>query len=154
MTLRAAGQPPDPVDIYVGARIRMRRQEIDISQQALAAGIGVTFQQVQKYERGGNRISASMLVRVSNTLDVPPGYFFDGAPGTSTDRQIEGNGTVSLTELVHLASQPGTMTILRALAKMPYTTRTHFLEFANACHSPEPAQDQAAQGPAAAADPG
>ena len=56
---------PDPIDVTVGAAIRFRRKEIDHSQSALAEALGVTFQQVQKYERGTNRISASMLVRAS-----------------------------------------------------------------------------------------
>jgi transcriptional regulator with XRE-family HTH domain len=60
----------DPVDITVGTRIRLTRKMRNISQQALAEAIGVSFQQVQKYERGFNRVSASMLVRIADTLQV------------------------------------------------------------------------------------
>jgi transcriptional regulator with XRE-family HTH domain len=60
---------PDPIDIAVGARIRMRRRSLSISQQALADELGVSFQQVQKYERGANRVSASMLVRIARRLE-------------------------------------------------------------------------------------
>ena len=60
---------PDPIDIAVGARIRMRRKMLGVSQQGLAEVLGVTFQQVQKYERGTNRVSASMLVKIARRLD-------------------------------------------------------------------------------------
>lgn len=69
---------PDPVDTRVGATIRALRKHRGMSQEALAQQLGVTFQQVQKYERGANRISASMLVRAAKALDVPVARFFDG----------------------------------------------------------------------------
>jgi transcriptional regulator with XRE-family HTH domain len=59
---------PDPIDVGVGARIRIRRRELDLSQSALGQHLGLTFQQVQKYERGANRVSASMLVRIAEKL--------------------------------------------------------------------------------------
>lgn len=68
----------DPVDVYVGDRIRARRKILNQSQQALAERLGVTFQQVQKYERGSNRISASMLSRASTAQGVPVAYYFEG----------------------------------------------------------------------------
>ena len=69
---------PHPVDVHVGKRIRHRRWMAGITQQHLAERIGVKFQQVQKYESGGNRISASRLWEVSSVLDVPIAYFFEG----------------------------------------------------------------------------
>lgn len=60
---------PDPIDVAVGARIRMRRRHVGVSQQALADELGVSFQQVQKYERGSNRVSASVLVKIARRLD-------------------------------------------------------------------------------------
>lgn len=68
---------PDPIDLHVGARMRARRKEIGVSQTAPAHGIGCTFQQVQKYERGRNRVSASALWRAAETLKVKVGYFFE-----------------------------------------------------------------------------
>jgi len=68
------------VDIHVGQRVRARRRELKISQQALSDEIDVTFQQVQKYERGANRISASKLFGISQVLGVPMDYFFEGLP--------------------------------------------------------------------------
>jgi transcriptional regulator with XRE-family HTH domain len=74
-------KPPNPVDIYVGQRIRIRRIEIDMSQQILAEHIGLTFQQIQKYEKGSNRIGASRLQQIGKVLEVPASFFYAGAPG-------------------------------------------------------------------------
>ena len=70
----------DPVDIAIGGRIRTRREELRITQAQLAAGAGVTFQQIQKYEKGTNRIGASRLQQISIVLGVPVAFFFEGAP--------------------------------------------------------------------------
>ena len=69
---------PDPVDVHVGMRLRQRRTLLGMSQEKLAKAFGVSFQQVQKYERGANRISASRLHLLTRTLDVPVSYFFEG----------------------------------------------------------------------------
>ena len=69
---------PDPVDIYVGERLDDRRLELGITQKALAKSVGVTFQQIQKYANGKNRISASRLYQFARILDVHPGWFFEG----------------------------------------------------------------------------
>ena len=71
---------PKSVDIVVGKRVRLRRVAIKMSQQELAKSLRITFQQVQKYEKGTNRIGASRLQQISRTLDVPPAFFFEGAP--------------------------------------------------------------------------
>ena len=83
---------PDPVDIEVGHRIRIERLARGLSQTALANQLGVTFQQVQKYEKGANRIGASRLQQIAHILQVPVSFFFDGAPaapGQSTDGMAE-----------------------------------------------------------------
>jgi len=69
---------PHPVDQHVGRMIRVRRRALGMTQHALAARIGMTFQQVQKYERGANRVSASMLHAIAGALDCVPGVFFEG----------------------------------------------------------------------------
>ena len=69
---------PNPVDLHVGARIRMRRRLQGVSQEKLAEALGLTFQQVQKYERGANRVSASKLYEIAGMLKAPISYFFDG----------------------------------------------------------------------------
>lgn len=76
--MSVAVEGPNPVDIHVGARVRLRRKAMGLSQADLAEGIGLTFQQVQKYERGANRISASKLYEMARTLKVPLAYFYDG----------------------------------------------------------------------------
>ncbi len=80
---------PNPTDKHVGARVRMRRLMLDMSQTKLADALGITFQQVQKYEKGANRISASRLQQISNVLQVPAPFFFEGLPrypGPSTGK--------------------------------------------------------------------
>jgi transcriptional regulator with XRE-family HTH domain len=69
---------PHPVDSHVGFRIRMRRKEMGVSQERLAESLGITFQQVQKYERGANRVSASKLWEIATALRTPVSYFYDG----------------------------------------------------------------------------
>lgn len=73
------------IDAQVGSRIRMRRQLIGMSQEQLAAAVGVTFQQIQKYERGANRVSASRMVRIARALIVPAAFFFEGLDDGSSD---------------------------------------------------------------------
>ena len=77
-----AGRPgiPNPVDIHVGLKVRERRTLLGLSQTQLANMLGITFQQVQKYERGKNRISCSRLVDLSSVLDIEIDYFFDNMP--------------------------------------------------------------------------
>jgi transcriptional regulator with XRE-family HTH domain len=68
---------PNPIDVHVGGRVRLRRTLLGMSQEKLGEAIGLTFQQVQKYERGANRIGASRLFDLSRVLDVPVSFFFD-----------------------------------------------------------------------------
>lgn len=75
---------PDPIDVEVGAKIKARRRLLGMSQDTLADRLGVTFQQVQKYEKGTNRVSASRLVVIANTLGLPPSYFFRGEVADAT----------------------------------------------------------------------
>lgn len=78
---------PNPVDMHVGYRVRLRRTMLGMSQTQLAEAIGLTYQQVQKYEQGMNRIGASTLFSLSNILDVPVSYFFDNAPLKRVDAE-------------------------------------------------------------------
>jgi transcriptional regulator with XRE-family HTH domain len=73
-----AQRSPNPVDLHVGGRIRMRRKMLGVSQERLAEALGLTFQQVQKYERGANRVSASKLYEIARFLSAPISYFFEG----------------------------------------------------------------------------
>ena len=99
----------DPVDVAVGARIRLLRKMRGLSQQALAEAAGVTFQQIQKYERGSNRVSASMLARIADTLHAPVAELFGEAA----------QGPSAIDEVAALLAQPGAIELLRAYAQLP-----------------------------------
>jgi transcriptional regulator with XRE-family HTH domain len=77
---RIRAKASNNIDVYVGVRLRMRRTLLGMSQSKLGELLGVTFQQIQKYEKGANRISASRLQHTALVLEVSPGYFFEGAP--------------------------------------------------------------------------
>lgn len=81
---------PNPIDVHVGSRVRLRRTLLGMSQEKLAGAIGLTFQQVQKYERGANRIGASRLFELSRVLDVPVSFFFEELPA-----QLAGQGAAA-----------------------------------------------------------
>ena len=81
-----AKKAPNPIDKHVGSRVRMRRMMLTMSQEKLGDALGLTFQQVQKYEKGTNRIGASRLQQISHILQVPVGFFFEGAPHVQRER--------------------------------------------------------------------
>ena len=72
---------PNPIDIHVGGRIRLRRNMLGLSQEKLGESLGITFQQIQKYEKGTNRVGASRLQAIASILEVPVAFFFEDAPG-------------------------------------------------------------------------
>ena len=76
-SLSRRGEGPNPIDIHVGTRLRLRRTLLGLSQETLGEAVGITFQQLQKYERGANRISASRLFNLSQVLGVPVSFFFE-----------------------------------------------------------------------------
>ena len=84
-----AKKAPNPIDKHVGSRVRMRRMMLSMSQEKLGDALGLTFQQVQKYEKGTNRIGASRLQQIAHILQVPVSFFFEGAP------QSAGHGGMS-----------------------------------------------------------
>ena len=87
-----AKKAPNPTDKHVGARVRMRRMMLGMSQEKLGDALGLTFQQVQKYEKGANRIGASRLQQIAHILQVPVSFFFEGAPNAPGHQPIEGMG--------------------------------------------------------------
>ncbi len=100
------------VDNHVGSRVRMRRIMLGVTQEALAEALGVTFQQVQKYEKGKNRITAGRLQHISQILQVPVPFFFEGAPGG-----VEGAAGVPSYVNEFLASSDG-MTLTKAFIRI------------------------------------
>lgn len=79
--MAADKRKPNPVDIHVGSRIRLRRTMLGMSQEKLGDALGITFQQIQKYEKGANRVGASRLQQISSILNTPVSFFFEDAPG-------------------------------------------------------------------------
>jgi transcriptional regulator with XRE-family HTH domain len=79
----ASKKQPNPIDIHVGSRVRLRRMMLSMSQEKLGESLGITFQQIQKYEKGTNRIGASRLQHIARVLQVPVSFFFEDAPGGS-----------------------------------------------------------------------
>lgn len=98
-----------PVDRHVGLRIRMRRKELGLSQDRLADALGITFQQIQKYERGANRVSASMLSRIARTLGAPVSEMF-GEVGPASG---------AIDEVAALLAEPGALELLKAYSHLP-----------------------------------
>src|SRR5690349_6910560 len=96
---------PNPIDVHVGNRIRLRRTLLGMSQERLAEQIGLTFQQVQKYERGANRVSSSRLFDLSRVLGVPIKFFFDEM-GTDIEAQSPGQLQGARPETTELAADP------------------------------------------------
>lgn len=120
---RTPSGKPNPVDVHVGARVRLRRTLLGMSQETLGEAIGLTFQQVQKYERGANRIGASRLWDISRVLDVPISYFFDEMHD-SVARLSPRNMTASIAEpSVDNSTDPlarrETLELVRAYYRIP-----------------------------------
>ena len=104
------------VDIRVGARIRVRRKLRGMSQTQLAGALGLTFQQVQKYERGSNRVSASKLYEIARTLEVPIAYFFQGLPNPASGANATVRGADR--DVAAFLAEPGALDLLRAFARV------------------------------------
>lgn len=129
----------NPVDVHVGKRIRLRRTLLGFSQENLAGMLGVTFQQLQKYERGSNRVSASRLWDLSQKLDVPVSFFYDdmGDAASQSPASVAGGGVVIGGEPEHdPMSRRETLELVRAYYAMPAAARKAFVALARACPAP------------------
>ncbi|MCA1490124.1 helix-turn-helix transcriptional regulator [Ensifer sp. NBAIM29] len=113
-----APKKPNPIDTQVGQRIRFRRNVLGMSQETLAAHLGITFQQVQKYEKGANRVGASRLQAISEALKVAPSYFFDKPEGA------EANGGETDEVMSFVASAEG-IALNRAFARIQDASTRH-----------------------------
>jgi transcriptional regulator with XRE-family HTH domain len=107
---------PNPIDKHVGSRVRMRRMMLGMSQEKLGDALGLTFQQVQKYEKGTNRIGASRLQQISLILQVPVSFFFEGAPTEKADGFSEAPSPAYVTDF--LASPEG-LALVKAFMLIP-----------------------------------
>ncbi len=106
---------PHPIDVHVGSRLLMRRVLLGLTQTELGEAIGVTFQQLQKYEKGTNRISASRLFDLSHVLDVPIGFFFDDTPVKVTEG---GGAELSPSAEAELISKREMLELVRAYTRI------------------------------------
>lgn len=97
----------DDVDAFVGSRVRIRRMTLGVSQEQLGAALGLTFQQIQKYEKGQNRIGAGRLFKISQILSVPVQYFYDGLPTPGSDVDAEEVAERTASVQAFLASAEG-----------------------------------------------
>src|ERR1700736_1669306 len=108
---------PNPVDKYVGSRVRMRRIMLGMSQEKLGEALGLTFQQVQKYEKGTNRVGASRIQQISEILQVPVSFLFEGGPsGTAGAQGNEGSSPAYVSDF--LATSEG-LAPTRAFSRIP-----------------------------------
>jgi transcriptional regulator with XRE-family HTH domain len=108
---------PNPIDIHVGSRVRLRRNMLGMSQEKLGEALGITFQQIQKYEKGTNRVGASRLQAISTILNVPVSFFFEDAPGVPalTGGMAEASSTSFVVDFLNSAEG---LQLNRAFAKI------------------------------------
>lgn len=116
---------PNPIDVHVGARVKLRRMLLGMSQEKLGEALGITFQQIQKYEKGTNRIGASRLAHMATVLMVPVSFFFEDAPGTP-EEAAESDAPATM----QLLTQPFAMDILRALQRCDHAGKRLVLDVA------------------------
>ena len=132
-----ADQPnPHPTDIYVGSRIRFRRRTLKISQEKLAESLGLTFQQIQKYERGANRVSASKLQEIASSLGTSVGYFFEGLPSgdaAPSGGKVKQDTADALTRFLGTAEN---LELVSILPRLSPAVRRHILGLARAFVQP------------------
>ena len=108
---------PSPTDQHVGSRVRMRRQMLAMSQGQLADALGITYQQVQKCEKGANRIGASRLQQISHILQVPVAFFFEGAPNASAPHDSHGS-ELSMAQIDDFVSDSNGLRLMRAFMRI------------------------------------
>lgn len=128
---------PHPVDIHVGRRLRARRRLLGLTQELLANAVDIRFQQIQKYESGANRISASRLWSLAKALDVSVSYFFDGMNGHEPISEYEINGGYEFSEApaAELLDEKETIDLVRYYYQLNKEPRRRLLDLAKAMSS-------------------
>jgi transcriptional regulator with XRE-family HTH domain len=119
--------PPHPVDKHVGGRLRLRRKLQGMSQADLAKGLKLTFQQVQKYERGANRISASTLYELAGLLRTQPAWFFEGLPATDTGAAVSPEDLEAGRAVQALMTSPDGLALAQLLSGLETQRRRQIL---------------------------
>src|SRR4030088_3082687 len=116
--MAAAKKAPNPIDKHVASRLRMRRMMLAMSQEKLGDALGLTFQQIQKYEKGTNRIGASRLQQISEILQVPVSFLFEGVPGGAVNAEGVSDAPSPAYVADFLATSEG-LTLIRAFTQVP-----------------------------------
>lgn len=119
-----------PVDIHVGKRIRHRRWMLGVTQQQLGEKVGIKFQQIQKYETGMNRVSASRLWDIAEALDVAVSFFFEGFSKDAEEQEIIEHPAVSLSERGDLLSDKEALDLVRSYYAIPENQRRKLFDLA------------------------
>jgi len=114
----AEKKKPNPIDIHVGSRVRLRRTMLGMSQEKLGEHLGITFQQIQKYEKGANRIGASRLQEIARVLNTPVSFFFEDAPGGAGGEQQGLGEAESSNYVVDFLSSSEGLQLNRAFVKI------------------------------------
>jgi transcriptional regulator with XRE-family HTH domain len=130
---------PNPIDLHVGGMVRARRKLLSISQETLADSLKLTFQQVQKYERGANRVSASKLYEIARALGTTPAYFFTGLPGADEPVELHNDAI----ELVDLFGATGGVQIAKLFTGLRVDQRLAVIRIVEAIAEASQPQDQA-----------
>ena len=126
ITTASNSRGPSPIDVHVGGRVRLRRRALGLSQQVLARALGLTFQQVQKYELGTNRVSASKLWEIAGRLDCAVAWFYEGLPSAA---DIEAEDPVDR-RLREILRDDDARTLLMTYSVMPPRLRRSFVTLA------------------------
>jgi transcriptional regulator with XRE-family HTH domain len=123
------------VDLHLGRRLRRRRRLLGLTQQQLASAVGIRFQQIQKYECGANRISAARLWQLSEALEIPIGYFYDGLTETQARRDRDAAGTAVESRSGEVMARKETMDLIRAYYQLGERPRRRLLDLAKSLNA-------------------
>ena len=125
---------PHPIDVHVGRRLRARRRLLGLTQEALASAVDIKFQQIQKYESGSNRISASRLWSLAKALEVPVSYFFEGMNGSEPelDRNLREEYALENLPAAEILDEKETIDLVRCYYQLEKEPRRRLLDLARA----------------------
>lgn len=125
---------PHPIDVHVGRRLRARRRLLGLTQEALASAVDIKFQQIQKYESGSNRVSASRLWALSRALEVPVSYFFEGMNGSEPafDHDLSGEYAYEKLPVAEILDEKETIDLVRCYYQLDKEPRRRLLDLARA----------------------
>jgi transcriptional regulator with XRE-family HTH domain len=129
----------DDIDLHIGKRLRRRRRLLGLTQQQVAEGVGIRFQQIQKYECGANRISAARLWQLAQVLEVPVSYFYDGLVETPLRRERDGMGEPREPRSGDVLVRKETQDLIRAYYQLGERPRRRLLDLARSLNTDAPA---------------